>query len=274
MTAGVPVRLIMSSIHMTRRESWEAQLRWAKAQGFWGVEVFGEDLVTGNLTGPFAQDALRDTANRFGLALTAHPWFDWARDEIGESTARLRGLLDRCRKLNVKMINLHLNFLAGPADGCGHAAKIIRPLLNDLEVDGQELYFENVPGSLENPLGSKPEEFSTFFALLAHHPRIGFNLDVGHAHITGNLARFIDELRGQWRYTHLHDNSGSADEHLVPGKGTVDWPGFVREAAQYRGPFVLEFPERYLPNGAEILAPLFTDCGREWPPPTSKLRRG
>ena len=91
----MPTHLIMSSIHLTRRESWEAQLKWAKELGFWGVEVFGEDLVTGNLTDPSVLSGLLNTASRLGLVPTAHPWFDWTRDGLDENTVRLRGLLDR-----------------------------------------------------------------------------------------------------------------------------------------------------------------------------------
>lgn len=257
----------MSSIHLTRREPWEAQLRRASELGFWGIEVFGGDLVAGNLTDPSVLGGLRTTSERLGLALTAHPWFDWACDAIDDNVDRLRELLERCRQMSVRMVNIHLSFLAVPADGCERAAKIVAPLLSTLVANDQELYFENVPGFLENPLGSQPGEFLEFFRLLAYHPRIGFNLDVGHAHATGNLPRFIRELRRQWRYTHLHDNNGAADEHLAPGMGSVDWAGFARtlKSVQYGGPFVLEFPERFLPQGGTQLAPLFIGNGWHWP---------
>ena len=38
-------------------------------------------------------------------------------------------------------------------------------------------------------------------------------LDFGHACLVGDLIA-----------THLLDNLGSADEHLVPGDGRINWP--------------------------------------------------
>jgi sugar phosphate isomerase/epimerase len=51
---------------------------------------------------------------------------------------------------------------------------------------------------------------------------LGFCFDSGHAHMTGELEildRYLDRLA----LTHLHDNHGRVDEHLLPGHGTINW---------------------------------------------------
>lgn len=50
---------------------------------------------------------------------------------------------------------------------------------------------------------------------------IGFALDVGHAHVNGNLERFLEQRRAI--HVHLHDNHGIRDDHLACGDGSIDF---------------------------------------------------
>lgn len=50
---------------------------------------------------------------------------------------------------------------------------------------------------------------------------LGFALDVGHAHVNGNLEAFLE--RGGATHIHLHDNHGHRDDHLACGKGMIDF---------------------------------------------------
>ena len=55
---------------------------------------------------------------------------------------------------------------------------------------------------------------------------LGFCFDSGHANIMGEidiLERYLDRLI----MTHLHDNHGYTDEHLLPGEGTLPWKPIV-----------------------------------------------
>ena len=42
--------------------------------------------------------------------------------------------------------------------------------------------------------------------------------------------------------THVHDNRGRADDHLVPFEGTIDWPAALTAVQKvgYDGPLMLE----------------------------------
>ena len=39
----------------------------------------------------------------------------------------------------------------------------------------------------------------------------------------GDVVDAIETCSGHVISTHLHDNRGRTDDHLVPGKGVVDW---------------------------------------------------
>ena len=51
----------------------------------------------------------------------------------------------------------------------------------------------------------------------------GICLDYGHAHIMGDLGEAIEAISGHLWTTHVHDNGGKRDDHLVPYAGTVNW---------------------------------------------------
>ena len=52
---------------------------------------------------------------------------------------------------------------------------------------------------------------------------VGVCLDFGHAHMDGDLLDAIETVSGHVITTHVHDNDGRLDEHLVPFDGTIDW---------------------------------------------------
>ncbi len=52
---------------------------------------------------------------------------------------------------------------------------------------------------------------------------VGICLDYGHAHLMGDLGEAIETLSGHLWTTHVHDNGGTRDDHLVPFAGTIDW---------------------------------------------------
>ena len=52
---------------------------------------------------------------------------------------------------------------------------------------------------------------------------LGICMDVGHARMMGDVVDAIETCSGHVITTHLHDNRGRTDDHLVPGKGVIDW---------------------------------------------------
>jgi sugar phosphate isomerase/epimerase len=70
----------------------------------------------------------------------------------------------------------------------------------------------------------------------------GICLDVGHASIGGDPMDAIETCSGHIVTTHLHDNRGGRDEHLLPGKGAIDWESVMMafQKVGYDGGWILE----------------------------------
>jgi sugar phosphate isomerase/epimerase len=71
---------------------------------------------------------------------------------------------------------------------------------------------------------------------------VGVCLDYGHAHLMGDLGDAIETLSGHLWSTHVHDNGGKRDEHLVPYAGTIDWDAAMMETQKigYDGTLMFE----------------------------------
>ena len=54
-------------------------------------------------------------------------------------------------------------------------------------------------------------------------PRTGICLDFGHAFLQGDVADTIETVAEHLITTHVHDNRGKKDEHLVPFDGNINW---------------------------------------------------
>jgi sugar phosphate isomerase/epimerase len=71
---------------------------------------------------------------------------------------------------------------------------------------------------------------------------VGICMDVGHAHIMGDLNDAIESCSGHIVSTHLHDNLRKSDDHLSPGEGSIDWPATLMELQKvgYDGVWMFE----------------------------------
>ena len=67
-------------------------------------------------------------------------------------------------------------------------------------------------------------------------------LDTGHATLSGDLYSVMYKLSGHLRVVHADDNLGTSDDHLPPGKGTIDWIRVLFELSEtnFHGGIILE----------------------------------
>jgi len=70
----------------------------------------------------------------------------------------------------------------------------------------------------------------------------GVCLDFGHAHLLDGAPEAAETLSGHVVTTHVHDNKGVLDNHLVPFEGTIDWPRTLTAMWKigYAGRFIFE----------------------------------
>jgi protein FrlC len=86
------------------------------------------------------------------------------------------------------------------------------------------------------------------------HPLLGFNLDIGHAWCVGDdLEKAIGEAGPRIWNLHVEDIKGRVHQHLIPGRGDLDFPAMFRalERVNYAGFVTLElYPYKDSPGEA------------------------
>jgi sugar phosphate isomerase/epimerase len=97
-----------------------------------------------------------------------------------------------------------------------HLQAFARPL-------GVKLLVENLQNEVTEPQNIL-EILNT-----GHFSDIGVCLDAGHAHLGAGIPTVLEQLKGQLRSSHIHDNRGDKDNHLWPGEGSIDWPATMTE---------------------------------------------
>ncbi|HEX9792951.1 MAG TPA: sugar phosphate isomerase/epimerase family protein [Planctomycetota bacterium] len=70
----------------------------------------------------------------------------------------------------------------------------------------------------------------------------GVCLDLGHAHVEGDVLDQLEAALPRLAHLHVHDNDGASDDHRAPGAGTLPWRAVLGRlrAHDYRGQGALE----------------------------------
>jgi len=117
------------------------------------------------------------------------------------------------------------------------ARRSIDELVKLAEPLGVQIAIEVIPNEL-----SRAGSLVHFVENVLEDSGIGICLDFGHAHMDGDLVEAIEIVSEHLVTTHVHDNRGRTDDHLVPFDGTIDWPGALTaiQKVGYDGTFLLE----------------------------------
>ena len=126
------------------------------------------------------------------------------------------------------------------AAGDNHRAALVRSL-EELSPAAQRygvrLAIEVIPNELSTPSALVELIESDIDA-----SGLGVCMDVGHARMMGDVVDAIEACSGHVITTHLHDNRGRTDDHLVPGKGVIDWDATMLafQKVGYDGAWIFE----------------------------------
>jgi sugar phosphate isomerase/epimerase len=85
-------------------------------------------------------------------------------------------------------------------------------------------------------------------------PGAGICMDAGHAFLMGDLTDAIETSSGHVITTHVHDNHGARDEHLVPFDGGIDWPAAMTALQKIGYEETLMFEVGATAPSSEVLA--------------------
>lgn len=256
----------MSSIHMNHKNNWLQCIRDAKALGFAGVELFGGE---GSVSFEDMSEARCMEIARFaaetGMRISAHPWINWSALPEDDMVARFRALTERCIRMGMKEINMHLHFLTDRTQGMGRVFAATDACLDLLKESGVTLFYENVPEQGHREPGAEAADFAELFAYYGPDTPVMLNIDSGHAHIMNQITALAGPFAGRWRYTHINDNDSTGDQHVAPGAGTLDFAAFARAAAQagYSGPLMMEYAQSALQAGMPVLKAAYAQAGYE-----------
>ena len=101
---------------------------------------------------------------------------------------------------------------------------------------GVTLALENTPGEMASPANLKN------FLEQTRLTNVKLCFDTGHAHLEGGVDAGLEAISDLVVTTHIHDNRGERDEHVLPYEGTIDWNGALA-ALPTDVPFVFELRE-------------------------------
>jgi sugar phosphate isomerase/epimerase len=156
---------------------------------------------------------------------------------------RLRALseteqaLQLARRIPFGVFVTHLG-LARPAQNSRDAARrSIEVLQEKARPLGVTLALEVIPNEL-----SRAETLTHFVEEVIDASNVGICLDFGHAHMDGDLVEAAEAVSEHLISTHVHDNRGRTDDHLVPFEGTIDWPAALTTVQKigYEGTLLFE----------------------------------
>jgi sugar phosphate isomerase/epimerase len=159
-----------------------------------------------------------------------------------EAVDEARAALDAARQLGCAALVVHLGLPRGqriPADDndATAARHSVEALVEAARGSGVRVALELIPNDL-----STAAALASLLDGDIETGDAGVCLDLGHAHLMGGVAEAAEILSGHILTTHLHDNDRRSDSHLVPGAGTIDWPGALTALGKvgFAGPLVFE----------------------------------
>lgn len=213
-------------------------LAMVAAYGFEAVEVFATRSHF-DYRDPEAVEMLASWLSELGLALHGiHAPITARREAAVRETG---AALQIARRIPCDVLVVHLGTPTSkdsPGDNNrGAAVRSVDEICRIAEPIGIRVALEVIPNKLSDP--------ASLVSLLerdldARHA--GICLDFGHAHLMGDVADAIETASEHLIATHVHDNRGRDDEHLVPYLGSIDWDValMAMQKIGYDGTYLME----------------------------------
>jgi sugar phosphate isomerase/epimerase len=149
--------------------------------------------------------------------------------------------LQIARRIPFKVLVVHLGTPDGknnPGDNNrGAATRSAEEIVALAQPLGVRVALEVIPNALSTP--------TSLADMLDHDldaPFAGICLDFGHAFLGGDVLDAIETVAEHLISTHVHDNHGRRDEHLVPHLGAIDWDAALisMQKIGYDGTYLME----------------------------------
>jgi sugar phosphate isomerase/epimerase len=208
------------------------------AHGFEAVEVFAttghfdyHDKAAAASLAEWLSDAQLTLNSLHGPIATSYSEGRWrepfnlaASDDAARrlAVAEMRAALDIAAVVPYRFLVVHAGVVGdGQTAPDNRKASLVRsleelvPIASDA---GVRLAVEVIPNTL-----SGASALVTLIEDELDLPSLGICMDVGHARLMGDVVDAIESCSGHIVTSHLHDNRGRTDDHLIPGQGVIDW---------------------------------------------------
>lgn len=203
------------------------ETRWAAAHGFEFLDL--------TIEGPCADlehidfRLLRSILQDTGLGIVGHtaPYLFFASPVPGLRRAAVEHVaraFEPLASLGVRWVNVHL--LAAPRmfgrdDFVRWSTDCLVQLAEQSAAYGLKIMAEHPP--------DPSVLLADMRKILDTDDRLGFHLDIGHAHVAGiDLDDLLRSVGLRLAHVHMSDNRGRLDDHLPMGAGRIDWPTTIR----------------------------------------------
>ena len=126
----------------------------------------------------------------------------------------------------------------------GAAVRSAEEICRLAEPLGVRVALEVIPNALSTP--------ESLVALLERDLDVtfaGICLDFGHAFMGGDVPDAVETVAEHLIATHVHDNHGREDEHLVPYFGSIDWDAVLMtmQKVGFEGTYMMELANKSTP---------------------------
>jgi sugar phosphate isomerase/epimerase len=168
------------------------------------------------------------------------------RDARVKAVGEAERALQIARRIPFKVLVTHLGvprwMSTAAADNSRDAARrSIEELSAIAEPLGVRIALEVAPNEL-----SRSGSLVHFIERVIDVGNVGICLDVGHAHLDGDLIEAIETVSEHVAAVEVHDNNRRSDDHLVPFEGSIDWPAALTSVQKvgYDGTLIFEISGR------------------------------
>ena len=188
-------------------------------------------------------------------------WGDVISNAVTDSAKRQAAVKEADAALNIARqipANVFVVHMGTPVTKGGEnnrtaAFRSVEDICRLAEPIGIRVAVEVIPNPLSDP--------ASLVALLERDldaPRTGICLDIGHAFLMGDVVDAIETVSEHLITTHVHDNKGKGDDHLVPFDGRINWDAALMtlQKVGYDGTYLMELGNTSTP--ADVLKKALT----------------
>ena len=181
-------------------------------------------------------------------------WGEAISNAVGDSGRRQAAVREAEAALNIAraiptdvfVVHLGTPTVQGGENSRAAAFRSVEEICRAAEPIGVRVALEVIP----NPL-SDAASLVTMLERDLEAPHAGICLDFGHAFLMGDVADTIESVAEHLITTHVHDNKGKQDEHLVPFAGRINWDValMTMQKVGYDGTWLMELANTGSPAG-------------------------